>query len=599
MRKYTISKITALTVVCAFGLAGPTAVFAATTPSLGTAGTYGVLSDTFTANGASTAITGDLGKTTVSGTYTVSGTTNTPAPAQSDTDAGAALSNLNSQSCISLGTNVVLSGTYTPGCYSSSGTMDIVLGTTVTLNGAGTYIFRSGGAITTGANSIVALTNGASSCDIFWTPNGATTLGANSTFVGTDLPVAQDITIGSTVNWKGRALTYGHEVTAGGADIIDSTCSIGATVSRSGGQGTINVVKLVINDNGGTKKVSDFPLFVNGTSVVSGDTNSFAAPAGVYSITETSNANYKRTFSGDCDTNGQIGLIPGDNKFCIITNDDIGAPVLVPVVPPLMDMIKTANPLSLPAGPGSVEYTYTLHNTGTVPITDITIVGDTCKPIVLVSGDINNDKKLDVNEVWVNRCTTNLTKTHTNTAVATGWANGISTTDIASATVVVGAPIVPPLIHIRKVPSPLALPIGGGKVTYSYTVTNPGTVPLSNVFVTDDKCTGLPGRVVGHPGDLNKNNLLESNEAWSFTCLSNLTQSTTNIAMASGDANGLTAKDFAVATVIVAGFVPGLPNTGFAPLGGVTPWGMIVFTVFTIFCIVLFTVSFKSKKRFH
>ena len=599
MRKYTISKITALTVVCAFGLAGPTAVFAATTPSLGTAGTYGVLSDTFTANGASTAITGDLGKTTVSGTYTVSGTTNTPAPAQSDTDAGAALSNLNSQSCISLGTNVVLSGTYTPGCYSSSGTMDIVLGTTVTLNGAGTYIFRSGGAITTGANSIVALTNGASSCDIFWTPNGATTLGANSTFVGTDLPVAQDITIGSTVNWKGRALTYGHEVTAGGADIIDSTCSIGATVSRSGGQGTINVVKLVINDNGGTKKVSDFPLFVNGTSVVSGDTNSFAAPAGVYSITETSNANYKRTFSGDCDTNGQIGLIPGDNKFCIITNDDIGAPVLVPVVPPLMDMIKTANPLSLPAGPGSVEYTYTLHNTGTVPITDITIVGDTCKPIVLVSGDINNDKKLDVNEVWVNRCTTNLTKTHTNTAVAIGWANGISATDIASATVVVGAPIVPPLIHIRKVPSPLALPIGGGKVTYSYTVTNPGTVPLSNVFVTDDKCTGLPGRVVGHPGDLNKNNLLESNEAWSFTCLSNLTQSTTNIAMASGDANGLTAKDFAVATVIVAGFVPGLPNTGFAPLGGVTPWGMIVFTVFTIFCIVLFTVSFKSKKRFH
>jgi uncharacterized repeat protein (TIGR01451 family) len=572
MKKYTISTITALTVVCAFGLVGMTSVFAATTPSLGTAGTYGVLSSTFTANGASTAIIGDLGKTTVSGTYTVSGTTNTPAPAQSDTDAGAALTNLNSQSCTSLGTNVVLSGTYTPGCYSSTGTMDIVLGTTVTLNGTGTYIFRSGGAITTGANSIVKLTNGASSCDVFWTPNGATTLGANSTFVGTDLPVAQDITIGSTVSWKGRALTYGHEVTANGADSIDATCSVGAVVSGSTGYGTINVVKLVINDNGGTKKVADFPLFVNGTLVVSGDTNSFLAPASAYAITETTNPAYKQTFSGDCDENGYVGLIPGDNRFCIITNNDIGAPTVVPPVPPLMAMVKTANPLSLPAGPGSVEYTYTLRNIGTVPVTDITIVGDTCKPIILVSGDTNNNKKLDLNETWVHHCTTNLLGTHTNIAVATGWANGISTTDIASATVVVGLPIVPPLIHITKVPSPFSLPAGGGIVTYTKTVTNPGTVALDNIRLTDDKCS--PVRFIS--GDVNGDNKLNPTEKWVYTCRTNLTETTINTVTASGDANGLTARDIAVATVVVASIASGLPNTGFAPIGGVFAWFAVI-----------------------
>jgi len=104
---------------------------------------------------------------------------------------------------------------------------------------------------------------------------------------------------------------------------------------------------------------------------------------------------------------------------------------------------------------------------------------------------------------------------------------------------------------------------GGGAVTYTYTVTNPGTAPLSNVFVTDDKCTGLPGRVSGHPGDLNSNNLLESNESWSFTCESNLTTTTVNIGTAEGSANGLTARDFALATVVVS--PPGFPDTGISP----------------------------------
>lgn len=202
------------------------------------------------------------------------------------------------------------------------------------------------------------------------------------------------------------------------------------------------------------------------------------------------------------------------------------------------------------------------------------MVGDTCSPIVRVSGDTNADNKLQVNETWVHRCSTTLSATHTNTIVATGWANGISAVDIASATVVVGLPVVPPLIHVVKVPSVFTLPAPGGAVTYTYTVTNPGTVPLSNVSITDNKCTGLPGRVVGHPGDLNKNNLLESNEVWTFTCKSNLIQTTTNTGTAAGSANGLTARDFALATVVVAS--PGLPNTGLPPRSGTIPWDIFL-----------------------
>ena len=250
-------------------------------------------------------------------------------------------------------------------------------------------------------------------------------------------------------------------------------------------------------------------------------------------------------------------------------------------VPPLIDVVKIPNPLALPTGPGLVTYTYTLKNIGIVPVNNIEMVDDTCNSMAFISGDIDNDTKLDEDETWVYRCSDTLTKTTTNTATASGWANDIKATDTTSATVVVGVPVVPPLIHVTKVPNPLAL-IGGGAVTYTYTVTNPGTVPLSDVNITDDKCTGLPGRVLGHPGDLNKNNLLENNEVWFFTCKTNITKTTTNTATASGTANDITAKDYAFATVVVS--IPSLPNTGFPPEEIITHWYTLIFSkIFNIF----------------
>ena len=69
--------VTTLVVAFVFGFNQPTVILAATTPSLGTAGTYGVLSSTFTRNVGVTAIIGNLGYTTLSGsgTHTVSGST--------------------------------------------------------------------------------------------------------------------------------------------------------------------------------------------------------------------------------------------------------------------------------------------------------------------------------------------------------------------------------------------------------------------------------------------------------------------------------------------------------------------------------------------
>jgi len=232
-------------------------------------------------------------------------------------------------------------------------------------------------------------------------------------------------------------------------------------------------------------------------------------------------------------------------------------------------VVKVPSPLALPGGPGPVTYAYTLRNMGTVPVTNITMVGDTCSPIVLSSGDTNGDAKLDVNETWIHHCTTNLSQTHTNTVVATGWANGISAVDIASASVVVGLPIVPPLIHVTKIPNPLTA-FGGGYVNYAYTVTNPGIAALHNIILTDDKC----GPIFGPFGDANGNRLLESNEIWAYACRVNLTKSTTNTAVVTGEANGLIVRDFAIATVLTTS--PGFPNTGYTPQDKSALWDILI-----------------------
>lgn len=241
---------------------------------------------------------------------------------------------------------------------------------------------------------------------------------------------------------------------------------------------------------------------------------------------------------------------------------------------PLINVTKVPSPLSLPGGPGLVKYTYVAKNIGVVDMIGPWVKDDKCSAVEYVSGDTNKDDILGVGESWVYTCSKIVSKTETNTATAHGQSSGWDVYDTANATVVVGAAILPPLIHLEKKPNVYALPANGGEVTYTYSVTNPGTVPLHDVSIADDKCTGLPGRVVGHPGDLNKNNLLESNETWQFTCQTKLTQTTTNIGTAEGHANGLTAIDFSPATVHVA--APSLPNTGFGPEGRGLMWALAV-----------------------
>ncbi|EKD33458.1 MAG: hypothetical protein ACD_76C00025G0003 [uncultured bacterium] len=559
------------------GLVAPVAN-AATSPSLATAANFSILAGSEVTNTGATTISADVGISpgigvpphyTGFGTVTLGGTiedaNGTALSAQGDKDLAYAA--LSAQGCNTtyIGAFKELAGeTLVPGVYCAD-SFHLSSGT-LTLDGdySDVWVFKSASdlIITDAASEVVFLGNG-QPCNVWWQVVSTATFDAGSSFVGNIL-ASTSITFAAGASLDGRALAGTAEVTMDSTSISGPTClAAPAPGGTSGYTGTINVVKTVINDNGRTNTVTDFPLFINGISVLSGITNNFSfSNSGYYNVTETTNPNYTRSFSGDCDVNGVVYLNPTENKFCIVTNNDIGAPVVIPPVPPIIDVVKVPNPLSLPAGPGPVTYTYTLRNIGTVPVTNLTMVGDTCSPIVLASGDTNSDAILGLTETWIYNCTTTLTETHTNTVVATGWANGISATDIASATVIVGLPLVPPLIHVTKVPSPLTLLAGGGAVTYTEKITNPGTVALNNVRLTDDKCS--PMNYVS--GDTNGDVKLDTTETWTYTCRTNLTSTTVNTATAVGEANGYTVRDFAIATVTVATAAPALPQTGSAPM---------------------------------
>lgn len=90
--------------------------------------------------------------------------------------------------------------------------------------------------------------------------------------------------------------------------------------------GGLTVVKIVTNDNGGTKAVSDFPLHVtdsaqHASDVTSGQGGQFAG--GTYTVSETGDTHYTATFSGDCNSDGTVTVVNGASKTCTITNNDI------------------------------------------------------------------------------------------------------------------------------------------------------------------------------------------------------------------------------------------------------------------------------------
>ncbi|UOD30644.1 DUF3494 domain-containing protein [Massilia violaceinigra] len=127
-------------------------------------------------------------------------------------DLQVAVINGNNRPCTILSdTGIELGGlVLKPGVYCYSGAISLT--GKLTLNGSGPYIFRAKSTLTTAANSIVELTNGASHNNVFWIPFGETTLGAKSAFQGTILSGGEDIKVGDGASVLNGRLLSGKAV---------------------------------------------------------------------------------------------------------------------------------------------------------------------------------------------------------------------------------------------------------------------------------------------------------------------------------------------------------------------------------------------------
>jgi hypothetical protein len=443
---------------------------------------------------------------------------------------------------------------------------------------------------------------------------GAGSPGTSYSLVTGTYIVSEDASSSYTESIAGDCAANGNITLAAGDN---KTCTITNTNNTVPPLATLHVIKLVVNGNGNTAVASDFALHVEeaGTDVRGSPAAGTSTPGtlyslspGTYTVGEATNTFYIESFTGDCDASGAVTLSAGDDKICTVVNTDIPppAPLVIPVAPagggggggggggsgriiPLIGILKVPTPLALPAGPGPVTYNYTVWNVGgQQALDDITVTDDKCSPVTLLSGDTNGNGKLDPGEKWKYSCTAALATTTTNTAIVTGYsddsyhqpavATAIATVVVAGAAAIPGFPntgvvptttipgfpstgIMPPLINVVEVPSRLTpFPFGGGSVTYTYTVTNPGVVAMNNIVVTDDKCAPISGP----SGDINGNGLLDPGETWTYTCQTNVPVSAVNIAAVKGSANGFTAIGYSFATVLV--FAPELPNTGSVPV---------------------------------
>ncbi|MDZ4729873.1 MAG: IPTL-CTERM sorting domain-containing protein [Xanthomonadales bacterium] len=259
---------------CTALLLGSVPALAATAPDLGSTSPYAIVSSTFTNTTAGTSITGDVCYTTPPAVApAVTGAIAVPCPAQTGTDQNAARNDLISQVCTPIGAAVALNaisigggppGEFPPGCYSSTGAMSITTSTTVTLTGTGVHIFRPGGALDPGANSNIVMAGGACEDNVFWAPSGATTIGANSNFIGTIFRGTAEglsITFGDTSTLVGRALAYGSTVTTANTTItVPAPCLVPATitVNKNFIPNSISTVPVALSCTSGT--VTTTPL---------------------------------------------------------------------------------------------------------------------------------------------------------------------------------------------------------------------------------------------------------------------------------------------------------------------------------------------------
>lgn len=188
--------------------------------SLGTAANFGVLGGSAVTNTGPTVVTGNVGVwpgTSITGfppgsIAPGSGFLHSadPIAQQAQSDLTAAYTDAATRVCGTTIAGGLLGGlVLTPGVYCMSAGD---LTGTLTLNGAGVYIFQMASSLTTATGSSVVLLNGASACGVWWQVTSSATIGTTSAMAGNILALTS-ITMNTGASLSGRTLARNGAVT--------------------------------------------------------------------------------------------------------------------------------------------------------------------------------------------------------------------------------------------------------------------------------------------------------------------------------------------------------------------------------------------------
>jgi len=189
----------------------------------------------------------------------------------------------------------------------------------------------------------------------------------------------------------------------------------------------------------------------------------------------------------------------------------------VDILRPAIAINKTAEPAQAHEG-DTITYNYTITNPGNTPLSAISLIDDKAGNITYEggyqSGDTNGNEILDTDETWVFNATYNVTEEDDSPLVNTATVSG---TDALSRSVqsedTASVDILRPAIAINKTGELWEdLEHEAYCINYTYTITNPGNTPLSDISVTDN----MTEEVTHQSGDTNEDSKLDIDETWIF-----------------------------------------------------------------------------------